>query len=288
MGFSAVKSRGFNVESGLYGPDDVAACKQFIASLASLPTDTQHIYINALPYPSTTANMMPIPDGAINRPPKGQLWGKYENRFGFNYATLTRNQLKTNNGTLRDLAKFIKTTIQKINDPRIHIVPIDEGFVEYDYKTNRKAQFIPAPDDQRKLSNITIDSYKDMRGHHWYGGLIGLDGMHPTIVGYNLMARMILDTIKKFEPTLKIPNSLPTVAEAYQADTLVKNIPDQWHFLLYTWRNIRKAFNCGLALPDDEGTRSVNSLMSVVSKLGSGPARKSPGASLSQNCIRYD
>jgi lysophospholipase L1-like esterase len=196
MAFGAVESPGFKEQDGLYGPQDVADCKNFIASLASLPKDTQHIYINALPYPSAAANMMPIPDNAISRPPKaGNLWTECENRFGFNYGTLTGSQLKKNNKTLRDLARFINKTIQEINDPRIHIVPIDKTFLEYDYKTNRKAEYIPAPDDRRKLSNITIDSYTDLGGKHWYGGLIGLDGMHPTIVGYNLMAQTILDTI---------------------------------------------------------------------------------------------
>jgi len=174
------------------------------------------------------------------------------------------------------LATFISTTIKKIGDPRIHLVPIDQLFFAYDYKTNRKAKYVPAPDDGRKLSNIFIDSYTDIiTGHnHWYGGLIGLDGMHPTIVGYNLMAGTILDTIKKCERDLKIPNSLPTVAQAYQADTLIRDIPDHWHSILYTWRNIRRAISNGLVLPDDDKTRSVKSLMSLVSSLGFGPARK--------------
>jgi len=275
LAFNAAGSPGFDITNGLYGPQDVADCRTFINSLASLPQDIQHIYINALPFPSTTANMMPIPDKEINKPPKPrQLWANYENRFGLTYGTLTRTQLQKNNKTMRDLATFITSTIKKTKDPRIHIVPIDKIFLDYDYKTNRKAKFVPAPDDQRKLSNIMIDSYTDLAGTHWYGGLVGLDGMHPTIVGYNLMASTILDTIKNFEPNLPIPNPLPTVAEAYQADTLITNVPDQWHPVLYTWRDIRKAFHTGLAISDDEATRSVKSLMSIVSKLGSGPARK--------------
>jgi len=275
LAFNAAASPGFDETDGLYGPQDVTDCQKFIKSLASLPQDIRHIYINALPYPSTTANMMPIPDKEINMPPTpGQLWVEYENRFGFNYGTLTGTQLQTNNKAMSDLATFITSTIDQTNDPRIHIVPVDKIFLDYDYKTNREAKFIPAPDDQRKLSNIMLDSYTDLAGSHWYGGLIGLDGMHPTIVGYNLMAGAILDAIKNFEPNLAIPNSLPTVAEAYQADTLITNIPAQWHSLLYTWRDIRRAFHTGLPISDDEVTRSVKSLMLVVSKLGSGPARK--------------
>ena len=89
------------------------------------------------------------------------------------------------------------------------------------------------------------------------------------------MANAILDTIKTFEPNLKIPNSLPTVQDAYQADTLLTNFPPEWDLILYTWRDIRRAFYSGLALPDDEQTRSVKSLMWIVSRLRSGPARKS-------------
>jgi hypothetical protein len=279
MAFDAASSPGFDTTQGhgIYGEADVADCKQFLTRLAKLPPDIEHIYINALPYPSTTANMMPNPDSEINSPPKaGKLWAEYENRFGFTYGTLTGSQLRKNNKTMRDLAQFIGSVIKVADNPkkpRIHIVPIDEIFFENDYKTDRGAKYVFAPDDKRKLSNIFTDSYTDLR-HHWYGGLIGLDGMHPTIVGYNLMAKSILDTIKAFEPNLKIPNSLPTIQDAYQADTLLTNFPPQWDLILYTWRDIRKAFNIGLALPDDEQTRSVKSLMRIVSRLRSGPARK--------------
>jgi lysophospholipase L1-like esterase len=280
MAFDAASSPGFDTTKGhgIYGDADVADCKQFLTRLAKLPPDIEHIYINALPYPNTTANMMPIPDSEINSPPKaGKLWAEYENRFGFTYGTLTGSQLKKNNKTVSDLAKFISSTIKEVDDPkspRMHVVPIDEIFLEYDYKTDRSAEYVSAPDDKRKkLSNIFIDSYTDFR-RHWYGGLIGLDGMHPTIVGYNLMANAILDTINKFEPELKIPDSLPTAQDAYQADTLLTNFPPEWDFILYSWRDIRRAFNVGLALPDDEQTRSVKSLMGIVSRLRSGPARK--------------
>ena len=274
MAFNAVSSPGFNVEDELYGPSDIADCTTFFESLAGLPKDIANIYVIALPWPSTTANMMPVPDDAINTPPgAGKFWPKYENRFGFNYGTLTGTQVGENNQTIIDLAKFITTLLGKIGDPRIHVVPVDKAFIDYDYKANPMAKYI-LTDDQKILSNIMIDSYSDSDGAHWYGGLIGLDGMHPTIIGYNLMAEVILDTIKKFEPTLKIPHSLPTVDQAYQADSLVKNVPKDWHEILYVWRDIRKAFISGRALPDDARVRSVKSFMMMLSSLGSGPARR--------------
>ena len=163
MAFDAASSPGFDTTQGhgIYGEADVADCKEFLTRLAKLPPDIEHIYINALPYPSTTANMMPIPDSEINSPPKaGKLWTDYENRFGFTYSTLTGSQLRKNNKTMRDLAQFISSVIKAVDNPktpRIHIVPVDQTFLEYDYKTNRSAKYVSAPDDKRKLSNIFTD-----------------------------------------------------------------------------------------------------------------------------------
>jgi hypothetical protein len=56
------------------------------------------------------------------------------------------------------------------------------------------------------------------------GGLFGLDNLHPTVVGYGLIAQAVCDTISAVE------NLAPTVINlqsCFDADTLLHNLPSQ-------------------------------------------------------------
>ena len=65
-----------------------------------------------------------------------------------------------------------------------------------------------------------------------------MDGMHPTIVGYALLARAVLGSIERHE---KIKTKMPSLERAYRADTLLRNTPNQWSYLLWLWRNYRRS-----------------------------------------------
>jgi len=265
MAFSSFASPGFDkVDNGVYGPAQAAAARAFIAALKALPPDVQHIYLNTLPHPSTVPNMMPPDDDFSQKPGPAGVFPEYENRFGFNYGKLTAAQIAANNQTMIDLQAFLAGLVGA--DPRIHFVPIDQMLMTYDFKTNAAAQQVQAPGGIL-INNLMIDGGTDVTTFqdYWDGGLAGLDGMHPTFVGYNLMAQTILNTIVASEPGFHPAGALPTFAQVYDADTLLTHLPDDWDELLYAWRDIREIFDVGGAPPalSVAGGR-MQSLMKVV------------------------
>lgn len=99
----------------------------------------------------------------------------------------------------------------------------------------------------------------------WEGGFAGLDGMHPTFVGYNLMAQTILDAIRSNEPGFHPAGALPTIAEAFAADTLLTHLPSDWDELLYAWRDYRELFDAGGPPPTPSAASThMQSLMKLV------------------------
>jgi lysophospholipase L1-like esterase len=265
MAFSSFACPGFNQANGVYGPAQVAALQTFLTALRNLPPEVQHIYVNTLPLPSTVPNMMPVDDDFTNKPGPQGFYPKYENRFGFNYGQLTDVQIGANNKVMADLQVFMNGLV----DPnRIHFVPIDKMLLTHDFKTNAAGQEIAIPlPNVDPLSNMMIDAGTDITTltDYWDGGFAGLDGMHPTFVGYNLMAQTILSTIVASEPGFQPPGALPTVAQAYAADTLLNHLPDDWTDLMYAWRDFRQLFHVGAAPPTPSivGGR-MQSLMKLV------------------------
>lgn len=248
MAFMSAVSPGFNKADGVYGPAQVAAAQAFIAALKALPPEVEHIYPNTLPLPSTVPNMMPVDDDFSNKPGPAGFFPQYENRFGFNYGQLTAAQMAVNNQTVIDAQTFLMGLVGA--DPRIHFVPTEQMLLAYDFKTNAAGRQIPVPGDI-ELNNLMIDAGTDVTtmDDFWWGGFAGLDGMHPTLVGYNRMAQTILDTILASEPGLRPTGALPTIAEAFAADTLLTHLPNDWDVLLYAWRDARLDFHIGAPPP---------------------------------------
>ena len=67
---------------------------------------------------------------------------------------------------------------------------------------------------------------------HWRGGLFGLDGMHPTIVGAALLARTILEEIARWEG---LDYTAPDLGLAFAADSLLSGPPAQWDAVHDAW-----------------------------------------------------
>lgn len=243
MAFGAQACPGLGRQPGLWGPQDVADLDTFIEKLLGLPAGVEQIYLNALPRPSCTAVMMPVDDDDLDhKPGPARYYATYENRFGFNYATLTAAQVTLNDQIIDQVNQRIAA---QIAGSRIHLVPVDTLFTSYDFKTNGAAKTVPGP-DRHVISNIMIDEYSDVSQDAgepplWFGGLMGLDGMHPTIVGYNLMAQSIVDTIVAVEGAGVAAGKLPTLKDAIKADKLVSAFPGTWDDIMQIWLAIRKA-----------------------------------------------
>jgi lysophospholipase L1-like esterase len=237
MGFAAEASTGsIGGPAGPFDHADVADLVRFVDRLKALPADVKHIYVNALPLPSAVANMMPVPDVSdTHKPGPGNYYPIYENRFGFNYATLTGAEVAANDATVR--AVNARLAAEAAADGRIHIVPIDQAFTAYDFKTNPNAKTVNI--GGKLLSNLMLEGPELLFPNFWRGGLMGLDGLHPTIVGYAIMAEVILASIKQYEGI--VVAALPDITGAYQADSVLQKVPISWDVVLDLSLDIRRA-----------------------------------------------
>nr|WP_294544010.1 SGNH/GDSL hydrolase family protein [uncultured Rhodopila sp.] len=261
MGFDAIPSTGrIGGDTGPFNQHDLADLKELIRRLSALPgtedgvQGVEHIYINALPLPSGVANLMPGPNVADQ--PKQYYFRSYENSFGFTYGTLSDAQAKLNDQTVQLVNALLRELAQQ--DARIHIVPIDAVISSYDFKHKDNGATIPIGD--KILSNDMVAGNTS----GWRGGLMGLDGMHPSIVGYAVMAQAILDEITRYEGVQ--PLTPPSFQAAYQADTMLTNLPVLWDEVHDAWLDIRrKAHTAPLAVqPSNLVDAAVIRLMKAV------------------------
>lgn len=254
--FDANPSRTVN----LTGLKTLAQC------LNALPAEVKHIYFNTLPLPSTVPNLMPIPDFAHHqRPANGSHFKKYENRMGFGYGTITGTQMERLDKKMIEVNKKTKQIVRDQFDDkkRIRFVDMAALFNKYDSKhrgrTNRSAVVLR---NRKRLRNYMLIA------HPWgfrEGGLMGLDGMHPTVVGYAMMAQHVVDVVSKVEnrQAAKID-----IDAAFERDSLLTDMPGSWSYLLWLWRDIRRAQGRGgheeTKHPDgDENASVADKLMSA-------------------------
>jgi hypothetical protein len=148
------------------------------------------------------------------------------------------------------------------HDQRIHMVRIDALFTEYDFKTNPNAATVPIS-DYKVLSNIMLEGPDFFFPNHWSGGLMGLDGMHPTFVGYALMARAILQSIHDNEH-IEI-HEMPDLELACRADTLLQKVPHCWDLVLRLSLDIRRARASGQKTPSDSRYDAVSEFLKALS-----------------------
>jgi hypothetical protein len=226
----------FDAVDGGFGPNDLAQLKTFVAALRGLPPEVEHIYVNALALPSTVSNLMPIPDySENNKPAPGAYFANYENRFGFAYGALKGAEVAQLDTRVGQINAMIATEASA--DPRIHVVPLDRLLKDYDRKHSSAASVV-VPSDGKTLSNVMTEAAPWPFPHFRSGGLQGLDGMHPTMVGYALAARKVLEAIQQFEG---IAAPVPNIDAAYSADSLLQSVPRPWDIVLWAWRDIRRA-----------------------------------------------
>jgi lysophospholipase L1-like esterase len=265
MGFMAVASNGQigGAPGTPFDAADVADLVSLVDRLKALPGEVQHIYVNALPLPSAVADMMPVPDVSdTNKPGAGKYYAAYENRFGFNYAVLSGAQVAANDATVK--AVNARLAAEAATDPagRIHIVPIDRAFMAYDFKTDPSAKTVNV--GGKILSNVMLQGPELLFPSFWRGGLMGLDGMHPTIVGYAIMAHQILAAIAQHEGIAAA--APPDVTRAYEADSLLQKVPISWDVVLDLSLDIRRATAAGPAAQPPTGMKyaAVSGLLDAL------------------------
>ncbi len=206
-----------------------------IDRLAALPLDI-HIYFNGLALPSTVANLMPVDYYAtVSRPPPDGYYDRYENAFSTgSYGTIDRTQMKTLDTDVRNHNAYTRDRIAATGQSRFHFVDVAAVLVRMNAKHQPDTEINGLRmGDGRRFTNMMLEAGPWPLPAFRSGGLQSLDGMHLSSLGYGLMAQAVLDTMG----TGKTVN----LEGVYQRDRLLTNMPHVWAYVLWAWRDIRRA-----------------------------------------------
>lgn len=247
-----------------------ADMKKLAQALNALPPEVEHVYFNNLALPRTVPNLMPLPDRVewdeARKPGKGKYYARYENRFGTGYGSMTGKQLEKLDKHLaavnREAARILADSFD--DKRRLHIVDMAELLSSYDAKhQKRTAKNVVKLENGKTITNVMINA--GLLGGFRRGGTMGLDGMHPTVVGYGLMAQQVLDAIVRAEPGVtaaKVDLDL-----AFERDKLLNDVPWIWNPGLWLWRDVRRALAKGEPPPiEDEDDRTLCMVMDASAR----------------------
>lgn len=232
---------------------------ELAARLNALPPNVEAIYFNNLPPPSTVPNLMPVPDRVEweRKPGKGKYYAQYENRFGFGHGTMTSKELQKLDEHVakvnREAQQILRDAFE--NKARLHFVDLAAMLKAYNSKHERRTakNVIKVKDGRttKTLSNVTTEA--DFWGGFARGGFMGLDGMHPTVVGYAVMAQEVTKAILAAEPGTSA--KAIDFDEAFRRDKLLTDMPAIWSPGLWLWRDVRRARSRGEPDPGGQGDR---------------------------------
>lgn len=168
--------------------------------------------------PSTLANLMPRPFNAV-LPPGRKYYRQYQctlfnsgNTTGANIEKFDRQIARINGQMQRDVTKILATKHRKVGFADIYAMS-----AERDTKHGRDIgdlEYVENDGDRHHVGNYPFSLSSGFRI-----GLYGLDNMHPTDIGYALMANEI---IKQLDPD---PAKLVSKETMATLDSLLSDPP---------------------------------------------------------------
>jgi hypothetical protein len=185
--------------------------------------DIEHFYINLFPKPSAIANLMPPWSGGDAPIPANGYYDKYVGQLLSN-GGITRAQMQEiDNWIQNDLNPQVRSAFAPLAD-RAHFVDLYASAAAYDRKNgiNTSTVILHSGRSPFLLDNraIEVTPFGGLGGYG--GGLFGLDNLHPTLVGYGLIAQSVCDVIAATE---SLPRPTIDLQACYDADTLLKHLP---------------------------------------------------------------
>ena len=200
--------------------DPTVAMRLLAGQLAAKCQDIEHFYINLFPKPSAIANLMPRTD---DEAPVNGYFQHYLGRLfqaGGILGTEMREIDEWVDGTLNPA---IRNAFHALG-ARAHFVDLYAMNQDYDRKNGiaTKSVIVRNGSTRILLDNLPLEVLPIFGGRR-DGGVFGLDNLHPTVVGYGLIAQAVCDTIVASEPGLA-----PVVIDlqaCFDADTLLHDLP---------------------------------------------------------------
>ncbi len=227
-----------------------AQAKRIAERLKELPDDT-HIYFNSLLKPSTVANLGPQQDALMNprlnnKPGSGKYFAPGYHSKLLGIVSFSKSAMEAFDHYIRDTNIAVKAAIENTlgnSAGRFHYLNLwdfSDGLDSKHRDIEWPVTVRQTNDKVVELRNIPIG----WTGNKVAGGLYGLDNMHPSGVGYQLMANHILRAIATTEG-LSPPAHQADVQAAYAGDSLLTNVPRNWN---RSFTGYRAAFSIAGAL----------------------------------------
>ncbi len=209
----ALQATGDNFSSGLLAADMHTLGGHLRDMKAAGQVD--QIYLNLLPKPSCIANLMPRTDPDKVPGPSGYhdeylgRLGQLGGLSGDQMADLDDQILRLNQEMQADLIDMFKAT------GGINFVDLYAMLAARDGKHFR--DHAPIWVDNEYLSNVPLESFVHK------GGLFGLDNLHPSTVGYAVLAQTVCAQISAVEGIAV--TTPPDFTTAFKHDSLLQHVP---------------------------------------------------------------
>lgn len=216
---------------------DLTGLDELVQELAALPAEIEEIYWCTLPKLSAVSNLVPE-----DEPTEGYA-DEYRPVMAVQEASINRSQMMKLDRQICAINAEVKQKLRGAFDAkgigtgRLRFIDIYELFSRLDYKNsldNSTQVVVPqkgnAPKlvfNNRKLRGVSKKkgrpgsrSRSSKRGfRRTDGGLLSIDGMHPSAVGYALVANEVVERMGR------TCNLISMIREANKKDTLLSRYP---------------------------------------------------------------
>jgi lysophospholipase L1-like esterase len=186
--------------------------------------DVERIYYNLLIRPRTIANLAPRMDEEMFQRPGDGYFETYVGRLAMMNG-MSAAQMRKFDAEISETNDKTEAAMRAVLGNRIAFVDTYGLSTTYDgkhYGGSRKVE-IARGGTTIRLSNEPLSA--NIFGFR-QGGLFGLDNMHPTRVGYALIAGAMADTVSRIEG---LDQQQPVdLVEAWETDTLLQDPPRNW------------------------------------------------------------
>lgn len=263
--------------------------------LVALPKETETIFVNTVPLPSSVPNMMPPynpREVELHQIEQSRgFYPVYDNRLGGlgDYHQYSARKMRELDRQVRAINEEMIRTVQAVfdaaGDDRVRFFRLDKALKRFDGKHVDKKCVRDADPGvdlefrRRTYSNKAIDFDNsflfDFLDSFREGGVASLDNHHPSGLGYAIMTRELLREMKKTVPGIKLTKA--PISE--QGDRLFSDPPGEFASLvriLYKLRRRKAGFRSepdldearGEALPSTETDLTLSADETEVEALG--------------------
>ena len=174
------------------------------------------VYLNLLPKPSCVANLMPRVDPG--RLPRGaDYFPEYLGRLG-QIGGLSGDDMKALDQSVRDLNQTISDDLmQSFGGDGLSFIDAYGMMELHDNKHFREARENEIWIKNWRINNVPLQLWPHK------GGLYGLDNLHPTTVGYAILAEGVCKQITAVEGLQ--PVAPVDLTAAFRSDSLLTDVP---------------------------------------------------------------